>query len=215
MSVVTNQQGEYIFKIIIVGDSGVGKTSLLLRYTDDCFSESFITTIGVDFKIKTMDVSGATAKLHIWDTAGQDRFRNIVSSFYRGADSVVLVFDVTSPESFQNVGTWLKETRHYSSDQCSLLLVGNKSDLTSQRLVSHDTARSFADAIGVRYIETSAKSSFNVHSAFDSIAESLVAERKESTTLFPTKPAGHVDIKARRVQDGGWWCFGRDTCSTI
>uniref|UniRef100_A0A2C9JZT8 Uncharacterized protein n=1 Tax=Biomphalaria glabrata TaxID=6526 RepID=A0A2C9JZT8_BIOGL len=204
---------EYIFKIIFVGDSSVGKTSLMLRYTEDCFSDSFITTIGVDFKIKTIDVSGVSAKLHIWDTAGQDRFKNIVSSFYRGADGVVLVFDVTNMDSFQNIGTWMKDARHYASDQCTLLLVGNKSDLVKERVVTFEAAQSFADSVGLPYLETSAKSSFNVHKAVNNLAETLMKERKESSVLTPATPVGFIDIRARQVHTG--WCFGKDTCSTL
>uniref|UniRef100_A0A2C9LZP0 SOCS box domain-containing protein n=1 Tax=Biomphalaria glabrata TaxID=6526 RepID=A0A2C9LZP0_BIOGL len=165
------------------------------------------------FRIKTIDVSGVSAKLHIWDTAGQDRFKNIVSSFYRGADGVVLVFDVTNMDSFQNIGTWMKDARHYASDQCTLLLVGNKSDLVKERVVSFEAAQSFADSVGLPYLETSAKSSFNVHKAVNNLAETLVKERKESSVLTPATPVGFIDIRARQVHTG--WCFGKDTCSTL
>jgi Ras-related protein Rab-1A len=158
---------EYLFKIILVGDSGVGKTSLFSRYTDDIFTESFISTIGIDFKMKTITVKNKKVRLQIWDTAGQERFRTIVQSYYRGAQSIIIVFDITDIKSFENVKCWLSEINKYVLDEqfAQILLVGNKNDLAT-RAVSYELAKQFAIENQMKYIETSAKSSSNVEKAF-------------------------------------------------
>ncbi len=114
--IVSNAHSDYIFKILLIGDSGVGKSCLLLRFADDSFTESYISTIGVDFKIRTVDVAGKVVKLQIWDTAGLERFRTVTSSYYRGVHGVFLIYDTTSPESFANIkNLWAEEVNKYSS----------------------------------------------------------------------------------------------------
>ncbi|XP_037337416.1 ras-related protein Rab-35b isoform X2 [Pungitius pungitius] len=112
---------DYLFKLLIIGDSGVGKSSLLLRFADNTFSGSYITTIGVDFKIRTVEINGEKVKLQIWDTAGQERFRTITSTYYRGTHGVIVVYDVTSAESFVNVKRWLHEINQNCDDVCRIL----------------------------------------------------------------------------------------------
>uniref|UniRef100_A0A8C6PJH6 RAB35, member RAS onco family n=1 Tax=Nothobranchius furzeri TaxID=105023 RepID=A0A8C6PJH6_NOTFU len=112
---------DYLFKLLIIGDSGVGKSSLLLRFADNTFSGSYITTIGVDFKIRTVELNGEKVKLQIWDTAGQERFRTITSTYYRGTHGVIVVYDVTSAESFVNVKRWLHEINQNCDDVCRIL----------------------------------------------------------------------------------------------
>ncbi|CAL1536585.1 unnamed protein product [Lymnaea stagnalis] len=206
--------GEYIFKVIIVGDSSVGKTSMLLRYTDDCFNESFITTIGVDFRIKSIEVSGVTAKMHLWDTAGQDRFRNITSSFYRGADCVLLVYDVTDMHSFTNLNTWLNDVQRYGTEHSLVLLVGNKLDMAGRRVVSEAEARQFAESAGLRYVETSAKDATNIHDAFTSVALELVERRKQDLRPQAARDF-NVDLTNTRENFREGFCFGARTCSSI
>lgn len=116
--------GEFLFKLLLIGDSGVGKSCLLLRFSDGTFNESFISTIGVDFKIKTIELDGKKIKLQIWDTAGQERFQTITSSYYRGAHGIVLVYDITDPRSFENIHKWLKEIETHSGGSVLKLLVG-------------------------------------------------------------------------------------------
>ncbi|KAL9253000.1 GTP-binding protein YPTM2-like protein [Drosera capensis] len=152
-----NNEYDYLFKLLLIGDSGVGKSCLLLRFADDSYVESYISTIGVDFKIRTVEQDGKTIKLQIWDTAGQERFRTITSSYYRGAHGIIIVYDVTDQHSFENVKQWLSEIDRYASDNVVKLLVGNKSDLTSNRVVSYESGKAFADEIGVPFLETSAK----------------------------------------------------------
>ncbi|RAL52263.1 unnamed protein product [Cuscuta campestris] len=168
-----NPEYDYLFKLLLIGDSGVGKSCLLLRFADDSYLDSYISTIGVDFKIRTVEQDGKTIKLQIWDTAGQERFRTITSSYYRGAHGIIIVYDITDQESFNNVKQWLNEINRYASDNVNKLLVGNKSDLTENRAVSYDTAKAFADEIGIPFMETSAKGSYNVEQAFMAMSANI------------------------------------------
>ncbi|KAK8266160.1 hypothetical protein V6Z12_D12G227500 [Gossypium hirsutum] len=136
-----NPEYDYLFKLLLIGDSGVGKSCLLLRFADDSYLDSYISTIGVDFKIRTVEHDGKIIKLQIWDTAGQERFRTITSSYYRGAHGIIIVYDVTDQESFNNVNQWLNEISRYGSENVNKLLVGNKSDLTAKKVVSPEAAQ--------------------------------------------------------------------------
>ena len=164
---------DYLFKLIIIGDSGIGKSCLLNRFSDDVYTDSYISTIGVDFKIRTIEVNGCVCKLQIWDTAGQERFRTITSSYYRGAHGIVLVFDITNPESFTNCEMWLLEVQRYASDQVKNILVGTKSDLVDRRKVAFADAQEFAAKHGMEYVETSAKTATTVETAFLNLANDL------------------------------------------
>ncbi|KAJ1799884.1 ras GTPase [Coemansia sp. RSA 2399] len=165
-----NPEYDYLFKLLLIGDSGVGKSCLLLRFADDTYTESYISTIGVDFKIRTIELDGKTVKLQIWDTAGQERFRTITSSYYRGAHGIIVVYDVTDGETFSNVKQWLQEIDRYASEGVNKLLVGNKSDLEDKRKVDVTEAKDFADSLNISFLETSAKDSTNVEKAFMTMA---------------------------------------------
>ncbi|KAF5307220.1 hypothetical protein FQR65_LT00736 [Abscondita terminalis] len=164
---------DYLFKLLLIGDSGVGKSCLLLRFADDTYTESYISTIGVDFKIRTIDLGGKTIKLQIWDTAGQERFRTITSSYYRGAHGIIVVYDCTDQDSFNNVKQWLEEIDRYACDNVNKLLVGNKNDLTTKKVVDFTTAKEYADQLGIPFLETSAKNATNVEQAFMTMAEEI------------------------------------------
>jgi Ras-related protein Rab-1A len=164
--------------LLLIGDSGVGKSSLLLRFADNTFTESFISTIGVDFKIRTVTVNGASVKLQIWDTAGQERFRTITSSYYRGAHGIIVAYDVTNPETFNNVQKWLQEIDRYACENVHRLLVGNKADLQSERKVSTEDGKEFADSLNLEFLETSAKNAHNVEETFSRLA-TLILQRLE------------------------------------
>jgi Ras-related protein Rab-1A len=179
---VSATEYDYLFKLLLIGDSGVGKSCLLHRFADHKFTESYISTIGVDFKIRTIDLDGKTIKLQIWDTAGQERFRTITSSYYRGAHGIIIVYDVTDNDSFLNVKTWLNEIERYASDTVAKLLVGNKCDLTSKKVVEFEKAKDFADRVEIPFLETSAKISTNVENAFTTMASEI------KRTLGPVKP---------------------------
>uniref|UniRef100_A0A8C7KQF6 Ras-related protein Rab-35 n=2 Tax=Oncorhynchus kisutch TaxID=8019 RepID=A0A8C7KQF6_ONCKI len=169
---------DYLFKLLIIGDSGVGKSSLLLRFADNTFSGSYITTIGVDFKIRTVEINGEKVKLQIWDTAGQERFRTITSTYYRGTHGVIVVYDVTSAESFVNVKRWLHEINQNCDDVCRIL-VGNKNDDPNSKVVETTDAQKFAEQMSINLFETSAKENINVEEMFNCITELVLRAKKE------------------------------------
>ncbi|KYR01095.1 Rab GTPase [Tieghemostelium lacteum] len=182
-----NPDYHYLFKLLLIGDSGVGKSCLLLRFADDTYAESFISTIGVDFKIRTIELNGKTIKLQIWDTAGQERFRTITSSYYRGAHGIIVVYDVTDKLTFENVRQWLQEIDRFACENVNKLLVGNKSDLTSKKVVDFATAKAFADSLQIPFLETSAKQSTNVEQAFMTMAGEI---KSRLTASAPNSSAG-------------------------
>ncbi|KAF3782932.1 Ras-related protein, partial [Nymphaea thermarum] len=277
---------DYLFKLLLIGDSSVGKSCLLLRFADDSYVDSYISTIGVDFvspkplvsfwglveffvslvlltcieivflvlffcylwgvfqKIRTMELEGKTIKLQIvmyplilcsfpavvegkgrsgWDTAGQERFRTITSSYYRGAHGIILycirptitsltilsllqiVYDVTEQESFNNVKQWLNEIDRYASDTVCKLLVGNKCDLVDEKVVDTQTAKAFADELGIPFLETSAKDSINVEKAFVTMAGEIKKRLGNQTSANKNAPST-VQMKGRPIQQQSSCC---------
>jgi len=178
---------DYLFKLVLIGDSGVGKSCLLLRFADDNFTDSYISTIGVDFRFRTINIENKTVKLQIWDTAGQERFRTITSAYYRGADGIIMVYDVTSSESFDHVEEWLSEVDRYANENTSKLLVGNKADLIEEKQVPEDTAQRFAEKLSIPFLETSAKTATNVDAAFLTMAKELIKTREKQNTEGTTR----------------------------
>lgn len=168
-----NAEYDYLFKLLLIGDSGVGKSCLLLRFADDTYTESYISTIGVDFKIRTIELEGKTVKLQIWDTAGQERFRTITSSYYRGAHGIIVVYDVTDGDTYSNVKQWLQEIDRYACEGVNKLLVGNKSDLTNKKVIDYTVAKEFAEGLQIPFLETSAKNATNVEQAFLTMAKQI------------------------------------------
>jgi len=164
---------DYLFKVLLIGDTGVGKSSILVRYSDDKFLATHSSTIGVDFKHRTIKIEEQTVKLQLWDTAGQERFRTVTNAYYRGSHGIIIVYDITHRESFQNITTWLDELKKSAPQNCVKLLVGNKSDLTSERQVTVQDAQKFAQKHDLLLIETSAKDDVNVREAFREIAQEI------------------------------------------
>ncbi|KAJ8917324.1 hypothetical protein NQ315_002346 [Exocentrus adspersus] len=173
-----NRDYDHLFKLLIIGDSGVGKSSLLLRFSDNTFTGSYITTIGVDFKIKTVNVNGQKVKLQIWDTAGQERFRTITSTYYRGTHGVIVVYDVTNGESFANVKRWLHEIEQ-NCDLVDKVLVGNKNDTPERKVVLTEDAQRFASTMNIQLFETSAKDNINVEEMFMAITRLVLKSKLE------------------------------------
>jgi len=166
---------DYLFKLVLIGDSSVGKSCLLLRFADNSFTESYISTIGVDFRFRTVKIEDKTVKLQIWDTAGQERFRTITSAYYRGADGIIMVYDITRRDSFDHVQDWLNEVNRYAKrETCKKLLIGNKCDSVGDRLVTLEEGKAYADNLKVPFYETSAKSGTMVEEAFLEIAKILI-----------------------------------------
>jgi small GTP-binding protein len=188
---------DYLFKLLLIGDSGVGKSSLLLSFTSDTF-EDLSPTIGVDFKVKHVNIGGKKLKLAIWDTAGQERFRTLTSSYYRGAQGVIMVYDVTRRDTFTNLSDiWAKEIDLYSTNQdCIKMLVGNKVDKESERAVTKKEGIDFARQYGCLFIECSAKTRVNVEQCFEELVlkildtPSLLAEGSSGgkKNIFKQKP---------------------------
>ena len=164
---------DYSLKLLLLGDSNVGKTSLYFRYFDDLYHESQLPTIGVDYRIKKVDYLDKKINLNIWDTAGQDRFRAITQSYYKGAHGVLLLFDLTNNNTFQNIKQWLSQIKEYSPSDCELILAGNKVDI-QDRSVSKEEAMTLADEYKIQYIEISAKSNINVKEVFSSLYQSII-----------------------------------------
>ncbi|CAI9786165.1 unnamed protein product [Fraxinus pennsylvanica] len=196
---------DYLFKLLLIGDSSVGKSCLLLRFADDSYDDSYISTIGVDFKIRTIELDGKTIKLQIWDTAGQERFRTITSSYYRGAHGIIIVYDVTEIESFNNVKQWLNEIDRYANDSVCKLLVGNKCDLVENKVVDTQTAKAFADELGIPFLETSAKDAINVEQAFLTMAGEI-KKRMGSQPSANKKSTNTVQIKGQPIEQKSNCC---------
>ena len=185
----SNRQSEkhdFMFKLLMIGDSGVGKSSLLLRFANDEFQETYMSTVGLDFKIRTVEIDDKLIKLQMWDTAGQERFRTITSSCYRGAHGIMVVYSVTDKRTFDNVRHWLHEMEKYSDNESVVkLLVANKTDL--MRVVEEDEGRKIAEELGMAFIETSAKTSDNVEESFITVAKRIM-ELNVVAPLEKTRP---------------------------
>jgi len=166
---------DHLFKLVLVGEVGVGKSSLVLRYTDNTFLNDDVGTIGADFKVKFINVDKKKIKLQIWDTAGQEKFRVMTSSYFGGANAVIIVFDLTDQKSLDAVEKWIKEAQSFAdkSKPLQFLIVGNKKDLEKERTVDKDAPRKIAEKYNALYCETSAKVGTKVDDAFQMIAEHL------------------------------------------
>merc|ERR1712137_80520 len=180
-------------KYIIIGPSGVGKSSLLLQYTDSRFSESHTPTIGVEFGIKMIEHSGKVIKMQIWDTAGQESFRSLTSSYYRGSHGALVVYDITRRETFEHMSTWLEDVRLNSDVDTVITLVGNKGDLESKRQVSKEDGRLFAEQNDLLFHEVSAKTAAKVDETFMKSAK-MAYERYKSGEFQIEEPLSVADM---------------------
>ncbi|XP_064423607.1 ras-related protein Rab-37 [Latimeria chalumnae] len=161
-------------KVMLLGDSGVGKTCFLVRFKDGAFlSGTFIATVGIDFRNKIVAVDGVKVKLQIWDTAGQERFRSVTHAYYRDAQALLLLYDITSKSSFDNIRAWLTEIHEYAQQDVVIMLLGNKADMNNERVIKQEEGEKLAREYGVPFMETSAKTGVNVELAFLAVAKEL------------------------------------------
>lgn len=165
---------DMLFKLLLIGDSGVGKTCMLFSYVDGAYSPTYISTIGIDFKIKTIEIGGKKIKLQIWDTAGQERFHTITMSYYRGAMGIMLVYDITARKSFENISRWLGNIHQHASETVEVIIVANKSDMVDRRSVTQEEGLEAAGSNGIKYIETSAKTGENINTAFEELTMAIL-----------------------------------------
>lgn len=174
---------DFLFKIILVGDSDVGKTCVVQSFKSGIFIEKQQNTIGVDFTVRTLDIDGKRVKMQVWDTAGQERFRTITQSYYRSAHGAIVAYDITRRTTFESVSHWIREVEQYGAASVLLILIGNKSDLQAQRQVLFEDACTLAENKGVlAALETSAKEAQNVEAAFILMARELLARNGMTIT---------------------------------
>jgi len=206
-------KAEYMFKTVIIGDSGVGKSNLLSRFTKDEFTKDSKSTIGVEFATRQIEHDGKRIEAQVWDTAGQERYRAITAAYYRGAIGALLVYDITKRESFENCERWLRELRAHADPSIVAMLVGNKCDLRHMKQVDVEDAKDFAEDNNLAFIETSALDATNVDLAFETILIEIyriVRKNLEAGKYDPDRPApsmlGSVPIMPHKPSGGGGGC---------
>lgn len=207
---------DFLFKVLVVGESGVGKSALMRRFTDNKFSEYHISTIGVDYGIQTFDVDGKSVKLMIHDLAGQERFRSVTASYFRGAHGIIMAYDITDRESFEAIERWLHDIRAHAPTNVRMMLVGTKSDMAEKkRQVIMAEGQQFADDLKIPFIETSSKTSDMVRESFVQMGRGLVAaiHLTPSATVVQQQTinvSGCVTIRREEElttkKQKRWWC---------
>lgn len=217
---------DHLIRLLLVGETGVGKTCLLCRFTSGDYVESHISTIGIDFKMKTIELEGQTVKVQIWDTAGQERFEAITKQFYRRAQGVMLVFDICNKSSFEAMPRWLNYVKQFSTDRVSVTLIGNKSDCHDKRQVSVVEAQQFADKNEINFYEVSARDRNNLEKPFLDMCREVLhhvlehgePEQVTSILMEPaagdvgtnlkqgTSPATDPNLAAANQNQGNWCC---------
>jgi len=201
---------EYLFKILLVGNSNVGKSSLFLRFVDEIWKENFVPTIGVDFKIKSIKINNKIIKLQIWDTAGQERFKSILSSYYKGANGILLLYDITNINSFKSLSNWLIDIEKNSSKNVKKILIGNKCDLNELRKIPINKGKEFADTYNMKFIETSAKNNVNINECFNILGKELInnidLKSNKKDKIFHLKDNENIIDKDDGVYKSGRCC---------
>ncbi len=194
---MANHKYDYLFKLLIIGESGVGKTCLLLRFTDDSFTANHLTTIGIDFKIKIINLENKLIKLQIWDTAGQERFRTITKTYYKGAHGIILTYDVTDANSFKNIRNWIKQIEANAQTNVCKVLVGNKCD-KPDRTVTEEEGKKLAEDFGMILFETSAKTNKNVSEVFNYLTTEILKSNAGKTANDKKKLSNEVNSKSSK-----------------
>ena len=188
---------ECVYKVLLLGDSTVGKTCFLMKYTDKTFQDIHMATIGLDYRLKSMKLkSGKTIKLQIWDTAGQDRFRAITKNYYKGSHGIILIYDVTNVQTFENVKTWVNQIREEASPNVVIYIAGNKIDMEDERKVEKESGEQLAEELGFPFAETSAKNGININETFEDLVERIdkvygnIAQKPAKNKLYKAKGRG-------------------------
>ena len=183
------------YKVLILGDSTVGKTCFLVRYVDDSFDDSTLLSVGMDYRLKNVKTEdGTKVKLQIWDTCGQERYRSISKNYYKGANAIILVFSLIDKKSFESVENWINQIKEEASESILIILVGNKSDLIEKRVISYEEAEKLAKEFNINYFECSAKTGENINVAFNDLIEQMVKKTdktKECTTQLNSENLGN------------------------
>ncbi|XP_069794758.1 ras-related protein Rab-3B-like [Narcine bancroftii] len=190
-----DQNFDYMFKLLIIGNSSVGKTSFLFRYADDTFTSAFVSTVGIDFKVKTVYRNDKRVKLQIWDTAGQERYRTITTAYYRGAMGFILMYDITNEVSFNAVQDWATQIKTYSWDNAQVILVGNKCDMEDERVIPAVKGKHLADQLGFDFFEVSAKENINVKQVFERLVDIICEKMSESLDSDSSMASGNKHMR--------------------
>lgn len=198
---------DYLFKLLLIGDSGVGKTCILFRFSEDAFNTSFISTIGIDFKIRTIELEDKKIKLQIWDTAGQERFRTITTAYYRGAMGIMLVYDVTNEKSFDNIKNWIRNIEEHANTDVEKMILGNKCDIVDRRQVPKERGDQLAIEYNIKFMETSAKSSYNIEDAFINLARDIKTKMEQKMKEQTNPPRGNRIRINETQRKPNRWCF--------
>ena len=186
---------ECVYKVLLLGDSTVGKTCFLMKYTDKTFQDIHMATIGLDYRLRSMKLkSGKSIKLQIWDTAGQDRFRAITKNYYKGSHGIILIYDITNTQSFENVKTWVNQIREEASSNVIIYIAGNKVDMEDERKVDRDDGEKLAEELGFPFVETSAKNGININETFEDLVERI----DKVYGNIPQKPNKNKLYKAKK-----------------
>ena len=183
---------DYIFKIVLIGDTCVGKSCILVRFSDDVFVENYVTTIGVDFRFKTMIIKNKIAKIQIWDTAGQERYRSITTAYYRGAAAIIICCDSTNKESFYNINNWIEEISKYTDKDVDKLVLMNKCDLVQERQIDKNEISKFEKESGLKIMEVSAKTGNGIDKAFEYIIGKLIDKNEKRNNNSMTLQGGSL-----------------------
>ena len=185
---------ECVYKVLLLGDSTVGKTCFLMKYTDKTFQDIHMATIGLDYRLRSMRLqSGKNIKLQIWDTAGQDRFRAITKNYYKGSRGIILIYDVTNRQTFENVKTWVNQIREEAAPNVIIYIAGNKIDMEEERKVEKDEGEKLAEELEFPFVETSAKNGININETFEDLVERI----DKVYGNLPQKPAKNKLYKAK------------------
>ena len=188
---------DYLLKILLVGNAGVGKTSMAFRATNDTFDTEVIATLGIDFKTKFVKVSNKTVKLQIWDTSGQERYQAVTTHFFRGAKGALLVYDITDQKSFRDIASWLESIQDHSDPEIEIIIIGNKCDKENKRIISEAEGRAMAEQNRCLFFETSAQSNTNIQFVFEALAEKIVNAHLEGRiylTNHDVVPTNNFDV---------------------